>query len=523
MFWIMLFSMVATAGTPSVTLSWDRTAVSVTVGAPDGEKIAEDAPVSLDINWLDGGQRYEGNGTLFRSPLLFIPPRDQRLFGTLALSLCKSDGSECRADSWEITAHYPRDRRGSLQFSLSTGIADKAVLVSRHFGNNQDAERMLQTAKSIAAENDTLILLDFSAVWCPPCNLLAAEVLEGPNAKEDLDGFEVVVIDADDPTSFMAKDRYKVGGYPTILVIEADGHERARTVGYAGRAQFLSWLDAARTSKPAQTSPESVTPQEAAQIAWRMVRAGQAERATLWLARAAGAPDEVDYRLARYQVHGELADLLWLTENHDNPTDYGFKSKELTGTDPDAEDAVRLAVSRALISAEGGQAAELLDIAAGLTEDSEPLYGAAVAVLRASLSGDPVLDKGYVNWLSRLTASAGDLQGAIKGLTQAQTQWPDEPTFYLTAANLLLSHEQYEAALVQAYAAVEHAWGDNQLRAVGAVAKALVALDRREEARDAINEALAAQQAPDAGQDVRTHRYRQRLLDIIAEPKEVLE
>jgi hypothetical protein len=76
---------------------------------------------------------------------------------------------------------------------------------------------------------------------------------------------------------------------------------------------------------------------------------------------------------------------------------------------------------------------------------------------------------------------------------------------------------------VQAYAAAEHAWGDNQLRAVGAVAKALIALDRREEARDAINEALAAQQAPDAGQDVRAHRYRQRLLDIIAEPKEVLE
>jgi tetratricopeptide (TPR) repeat protein len=176
-----------------------------------------------------------------------------------------------------------------------------------------------------------------------------------------------------------------------------------------------------------------------------------------------------------------------------------------------------------LVSAEGGQAAELLDIAAGLTEDSEPLYGAAVAVLRASLSGDPVLDKGYVSWLARLTASAGDLQGAVKGLTQAQAQWPDEPTFYLTAANLLLSHEEYEAALVQAYAAVEHAWGDNQLRAVGAVAKTLIALDRREEARDAINEALAAQQAPDAGQDVRAHRYRQRLLDIIAEPKEVLE
>ena len=227
----MLCTLVATAGTPAVTLSWDRTTVNVTVEAPDGEKIAEEAPASLAINWTAGGQQYAGNGTLFMAPLSFIPPRDSALSGTLTLSLCKADGSECRAASWEIDGHLPRDRRGSLPLSLRSDAVDKSVLVSRHFGKGQDAQSMLQAAKSAAAENDTLILLDFSAVWCPPCNLLAAEVLERPSAQQDLAGFEVVVIDVDDASSFVVKDRYDVGSYPTILVVEADGHERARTVG----------------------------------------------------------------------------------------------------------------------------------------------------------------------------------------------------------------------------------------------------------------------------------------------------
>ena len=40
-------------------------------------------------------------------------------------------------------------------------------------------------------------------------------------------------------------DSYRVLSYPTLILMDADGYEIARSRGYKNAEQFLSWLDGA--------------------------------------------------------------------------------------------------------------------------------------------------------------------------------------------------------------------------------------------------------------------------------------
>lgn len=95
-------------------------------------------------------------------------------------------------------------------------------------------------------------------------------------------------------------------------------------------------------------------------------------------------------------------------------------------------------------------------------------------------------------------------------LEEARTRWPDEPTWDLTAADLLAEADPARALAV-AQRGHEVAWGDNRLRTAHTVASALIALDRADEAAAVIDAALAEAPTPDEGLSVRTHRYRERL------------
>jgi thiol-disulfide isomerase/thioredoxin/tetratricopeptide (TPR) repeat protein len=94
-----------------------------------------------------------------------------------------------------------------------------------------------------ARSRGTAVLADFFAVWCPPCDLLRDEFLHAPHRQELLSKFTLLRLDADSPASFPLKDRYKVGGYPTVLVIGSDGELLDRIVGWPGDAPLAQRLE----------------------------------------------------------------------------------------------------------------------------------------------------------------------------------------------------------------------------------------------------------------------------------------
>ena len=119
------------------------------------------------------------------------------------------------------------------------------------------------------------LLVDFHAAWCPPCDRLRDEFLTDVRRFSLLAGFVLLSVDADDPSSFELKDRYNVGGYPTVLVVDPEGRELDRILGYDGQAdRFAARLESVREATGWSEPPED------ASISERVRRLMAADRRT---------------------------------------------------------------------------------------------------------------------------------------------------------------------------------------------------------------------------------------------------
>ncbi len=88
------------------------------------------------------------------------------------------------------------------------------------------------------------IFLDLFAVWCTPCKKLEAETFSHPLIAPLLDRFLVVKFDIDQPTGKSITQRYQIGRFPTTLILDPQGREVERIVGYYAARFFAPPLRA---------------------------------------------------------------------------------------------------------------------------------------------------------------------------------------------------------------------------------------------------------------------------------------
>lgn len=91
------------------------------------------------------------------------------------------------------------------------------------------------------------LLLDFTAEWCGACKELSRHTFADPTVMKEASRFVAVKVDAtsdDDPAVDEVKNKYGVVGLPTVIVLGADGRERARITEFMPPDQFLSTLRA---------------------------------------------------------------------------------------------------------------------------------------------------------------------------------------------------------------------------------------------------------------------------------------
>ncbi len=400
-------------------------------------------------------------------------------------------------------------------------------------------------AVTLARRHHQPIFVHFYGIWCPPCNMLEEGVYPGEIFQKASEGFVLLALDADAELSWDWKARFKVGGYPTLLVLDERGQEIGRAGGDRSPAALAAFLAESRRllDSPVEEAALEIAKSSAtasgtlrARVArWRLERAEHAEA----LAAAGDAPEaRREALLARKALAqkagdpaGETAALSELAAAF--PGDVEFLSWAVDLVDADSAAAAALAPAVAAAASrwsadpalgETGWTpgdvrsaeAAFLDSLGRETEGkgawslAADAYGADAKASRLKLARGANLERAYC------LAKAGRLDESRALYESLVGAYPNEFSFHQGYARLLYDQKEYPAALISARAAVKHGYGDNYLRAVALEAKILKEMGLKDEAAKELDAALAEAAAPKSAA-VRTHRYLAELRRLRAE------
>jgi thioredoxin-related protein len=104
--------------------------------------------------------------------------------------------------------------------------------------SDADIDKAFATAK---AQNKP-VLLYWGAVWCPPCNQLKATLFNRQDFAEQSKSFVAVHLDGDAPGAQKLGTKFRVAGYPTLILFSPDRKELTRLPGEVDAAQVMQLL-----------------------------------------------------------------------------------------------------------------------------------------------------------------------------------------------------------------------------------------------------------------------------------------
>ncbi|WP_370307254.1 thioredoxin family protein [Sinimarinibacterium flocculans] len=392
-----------------------------------------------------------------------------------------------------------------------------------------------EEAGELARERRQPLLVEFHAPWCYSCYYMATHVMTGPQWTAVHDRAVVVEVDADAPQGAALKARYGIRALPSYLVLDAEGDEIGRILGEQTREAFYAALDEmlargsdldalAQAADGADAAAVAAARQLLASwharydpadaLAWHASR-GDDVRAALdadpaaagWLARlrflaaAQGGDAEACLQAGEAALAGdlgcarayELGRYLGCAERQVPSRERLLAQREAMAqlVEQGAFGQARCADERSVVLT-----MTQLQSALGDTEAQAALLQRAIADVERRLGGALDRDRNladnlrvYVEQLARLTDNYTALDALMPALIDA---WPQDYVYAFRHGRSLLARGEPAAALPFLEQAAQHAYGVNRLQVAEQRVRALLALDREEEARRVVGATLKA-------------------------------
>jgi thiol-disulfide isomerase/thioredoxin len=251
----------------------------------------------------------------------------------------------------------------------------------------------VDAAFAFAKVNNKPLFLYWGATWCPPCNQVKATIFNRQGFIERSRFFVPVHIDGDSAGAQKLGERFKVRGYPTMILFKPDGSEITRLPGEVDADRYLQTLTLG-------------------------ISANRPVRQTLQAALAGGKLSADEWRLLAYYS--------WDTDEQQlvNGKDLPATLKRLAAASPAGDIANRLALS-ALVAAAKPEAAGAVDKTAAAAQLNKTLADA-----RSSRENMDIL----TNYSAELVQLASDPKSAARAKL-------------LAAANLAMQRLSVDASL----------------------------------------------------------------------------
>lgn len=430
-------------------------------------------------------------------------------------SICDDAKTFCRQERFQVAV------RG-----LSKAAARLSPVQSPPKGGKQAPEGFIDNdpaeALSLAKKTGRLLFIDFYGIWCPPCNELEEHAYPDPAFQAAAADFVKIGLDADAQASFDWKARFKVGGYPTLIVADAELRELGRIVGSRSGPALARFLREAKGAK--DESSEKRRLREARRRASR----GEFDEAASILSALAGPEARRELLLARRErarreedAPAGLAATRQLAAEFADSAEFSDWALALVEADKAAGAALVTPLRHSVESwldsptlGESGYApGDLISNEAaffetlGSTQEAKALWSRAADAYAAQAAKSPLKVPRAANFgRAEALKNAGRRAEAEALYASLTAAYPEEFTFNYDYASALKDDGRAADAYPLSVKAERGAYGDNWLRAVRLKAELELQLGRAPEAAATVDEALA-QVAMPKSTAVRTGRY----------------
>ncbi|HLD99011.1 MAG TPA: thioredoxin family protein [Bdellovibrionota bacterium] len=403
-----------------------------------------------------------------------------------------------------------------------------------------------QAAFSQARKQNKPLLIEFFTIWCPSCNILDRDVLRTVEFNRAAEPFVKLKLDGDVEASWELKSHYRIRAYPTVLFVAPEGDEILRIVGSRSKADFISELKRAWSSRanplPVLKAKALAGDKGAAdQVGSIYFERGEYEEAIPFLK---SVPERREQFLraeigaweqkreqspeAESQYRAALKAYLEAFPKRYESLDYRMKLASVYGADEKSailKEGIAVAEELLKNSQPNGDFtdadvwSELAEFQQSLGENDKAkaawkrAAGAYAAKAASPGQWGYTLESAYCLWKS------GDFEGADRIYRALQKEYPREFTFYYARVSMNFERKSLKPATRDGLRALKYSYGDHRLRAALLLARIYQADGKTALALATVRRALDERKVEGAllkDPSLRTHRYLKALRDFEA-------